>query len=295
MTESLSAENLCKSYGDARALDGVSLSAGEGECVGIFGLSGSGKTVLLRILAGDEAADSGDVSRPVGPVGFARRSPFLNGDLTASEAMWLYAALYEISRGKRRTAIRDVLALVGLESQRDRRIRRLSAGARKQLEIARAILCPAKVIILDEPMADLDAEMRRRLWEHLLSARAYGGKTVIIATSRAEDADLCDRVILLHEGRVIAEGTPTELRNAVGPEALVVRPLDTRKGGQRSIWSGILETEEEDNSVVVEVNPQSPPVEILRRIPCEPSAIRISRRGLDSVLDELAAKAGGEG
>ena len=292
MNERLSAENLCKSYGGVRGLDGVTISVREGECVGVFGHSGSGKSVLLRMFAGDESADSGSVSPPGGSVGFGRQTPFLSGDLTPTEALWLYAVLYGIHRGKRRTAIRDVLVLLGLDGKRDQRMKSLSASARRRVELARAILCPSDLLLLDEPMTDLDAETRQTLWEHLLNARAYEGKTIVVATSRAEDADLCDRVIMLHEGRVIADGTPTDLRSAVGAEALVVRPLDSRGGGQKSIWSGILETEEEDDSVVIEVNPESPPVEILRRIPCRPSAIRMSQRGLDSVLDELVARAG---
>jgi len=291
MRERLRAENLCKSYAEIRALDGVSFAAGEGECVGVFGVSGAGKSVLVRILAREERPDSGTLN-VAGPIGFSHQTPFLDGDLTPAEALWLYAALYEIPRGKRRTAVRDALALVGLEPERGRRIRFLSAGGRKLVEIARAILCPSDVLLLDEPMADLDFEIRRRLWEHILKVRAYDGKTVVIATSRADDADLCDRIILLHCGRALAEGTPAELRNLVGPEAMVVRPLDSRRPTQKAMWSGVLETEEDD-SIVISVNPESPPLEILRRIPCDPSAIRIARRGLDSVLEELAAK--GEG
>ena len=289
MQEPIRAENLCKQYGVVPALDQVSLSAHEGECLGIFGISGAGKSVLLRLIAGAESPDSGAISPIHERIGFSRQTVFLSGNLTPGEALWLYATLYEIPRGKRRTVIRDVLALVGLESERNRRIRTLSDGARKLLEVARALMSPSDLLLLDEPMAGLDSDVRRRLWEHLLRIRAYDRKTIIIATSRSEDAELCDTVILLHKGRILAAGSPAELRDSVGPEALVIRPSDSRGSRSSRGWSGIVESDEDD-SVVIEVDPRSPPAELLRRIPCEVAAIRIARRSLDSVLDELAEK-----
>ena len=291
LAELLRAENLCKTYGNTAALDGVSLAADEGECLGVFGFSGAGKTSLLKLLAGEDTPASGTVSRSGGQIGFARRKPFLNGRLTPSEALWLYAAFYRIPRGKRRSVISNILALMGLEAQHDRQVRSLPSGEQKLLEIARALLSPGDLLILDEPMADLDSYMRHRLWEHLLKLRAHEGKSVIIATSGPEDAELCDRVVLLHKGRALASGAPAELRNVIGQEVLVVRPIGAKHlTSAKPLWKGIVESEHDD-FLSIEVNPESPPAEILRQVPYDVSAIRVTRKGLDSVLGELASKA----
>jgi ABC-type multidrug transport system ATPase subunit len=291
LAELLRAEALCKTYGNTAALDGVSLAAQEGECVGVFGFSGAGKTTLLKLLAGEETPASGTVSRSGGQIGFARRKPFLSGRLTPSEALWLYAALYRIPRGKRRSVISNVLSLTGLEAQRDTQVRSLPSGEQKLLEIARALLSPGDMLILDEPMADLDSYMRHRLWEHLLKLRAHAGKAIVIATSRPEDAELCDRIALLHRGRVLASGTPAELRGVIAQEVLIVRPIGAKPvTSTKPLWNGVVESEHDD-FLSIDVNPESPPTEILRQVPYDASAIRITRKGLDSILGELASKA----
>lgn len=290
MEELLRAEGICQAYNHIAVLDQVSLAANRGECLGVFGLSGAGKTTLLRLLAGGETPDSGTVSSAGNPIGFARQTPFLNGMFTIAEALWLHAALYGIPRGKRRPIIRDVLSAMGLDSDRNRQARSLSTGEQKLLEVARGLLSPGDVFILDEPMADLDFDMRRRVWEYLLRIRAHEEKAVILATSRAEDAELCDRVIMLHQGRVLADGTPAQLRGVVGQEALVVRPIHSKTSHTtKPLWSGIVEFDQDD-CTTIEIDPESPPVELLRRIPGDVSAIRMRSRGLDSVLGELIAR-----
>ncbi|HUV04077.1 MAG TPA: ABC transporter ATP-binding protein [Armatimonadota bacterium] len=288
MQELIRADNLCKRYGSITALDGVSLAAHAGECVGIFGASGAGKSAAMRVLAGIEAADSGAVSSACRLAGISSQAPSFNGALTPAEALWLYAALYEIPRGKRHAAVRETLALVGLDSRRNRCIRSLPGSAHKLLDVARALLSPSDLLLLDEPMAGLDFGARARLWEHLLSIRTRGVKAVVLATSCAEDAELCDNVVLLHEGRVLASGTPAELRSMVGPEALVIKPVRAKGAGlPKAGWPGIV-GREEDGSLVVEIGPESRPSELLGQISGSVAAVRLRRRGLDSVLEELA-------
>jgi len=285
--ERIRADNLCKRYGSTTALDGVSLTASAGECMGIFGTSGAGKSTAMRLLAGIEAPDSGTVSSTCRLAGICLQTPLFDEALTPAEALWLYATLYEISRGKRHSAIREALALVGLDSCRNCRIGSLSGGARKLLGVAQALLSPSELLLLDEPMADLDFDARRRLWEHLSNVRTYDGKTIILATSRPDDAELCDRIVLLQKGRVLAAGTPAELRSMVGPEALVIKPIKAKGAGPpKAGWAGIV-GREEDGSLVVEIGPESRPTELLRQI-SGVAAVRIKTRGLDSILEELA-------
>lgn len=291
LRELLRAENLSITIGGMMmALDRVSLTAGEGECLGVFGMSGSGKTTLLRVLAGEEPPDSGSVQRESRLFAFAHVQTFLSGRLTPTEALMLWAALYGIPRGKRRPSVRDALTMVGLGDAHDLRITALSDGARKLLELARALLCPGDLLLLDEPSAGLDFESRRRVWEHLLRLRAHEGKCLVIATSRPDDAELCDRLALLHRGRVLASGTPAELRGVIGQEAMVITPLATKGTPNGSSWSGLVETEQDD-SLHIEINPQTLPLELARSIPHDTAAVRITCRSLSSVLEDLAAEA----
>ena len=289
MQERIRADNLCKRYGSLTALDRASLVAYPGECLGIFGLSGAGKSALLRILAGLESPDSGTVSSPDPRAGISFQIPSIEESLTPAEVLWLYATLYDIPRRKRRAAAREMLALVGMDSERDRRIGTLAGGAGKVLEVARALLSPSDLLFLDEPMAGLDPDMRSRLWEYVLKARTQGERTVVIATARSEDAELCDRIVLLHEGRVLADGTIAQLRSMVGPEALVITPTAKGRRLPKAGWAGIV-GREQDGSLVIEMGAESRPTELLRQISGDVAAVRIKPRGLDSILKELVAQ-----
>ena len=289
MQELIRADNLCKRYGSITALDGVSLAASAGECVGIFGASGAGKSTAIRLLAGIEAPDLGTISSTCRLAGICFQTPSFDKALTPVETLWLCATIYEIPRGKRHSAIREALAIIGLDSCRNRRIGSLPGGARKLLGAAQALLSPSELLLLDEPMADLDFDARRRLWERLLNIRTHDGKTIILATSRPDDAELCDRIVLLHEGRVLAAGTPAELRSMAGPEALVIKPIKAKGAGPpKAGWAGIV-GREEDGSFVVEIGPESRPTELLRQI-SGVAAVRLRPRGLDSILEELAKR-----
>jgi ABC-2 type transport system ATP-binding protein len=283
MEQSIRAEKICKRYRDLTALDNVYLEAHAGECLGVFGVSGAGKSVLLRILAGLEVPDSGDVLAADRRAGFASQSPALDALLTPAETLWLHACLCDIPRRKRWSAVRETLSLLGLDSERNRRIGTLPDGDLKLLELGTALICPADVLLLDEPMACLDSGTRHRLWERLLSLRASGRKAIVMSTSRTEDAELCDRVILLHRGRVVAEGTVSELRNTVGPEALVVRQRKSPRRGPGVVGK------EEDGSLTFEFGAEAQPVELVKQIGSDAAGVVIRPRGLDSVLDELTA------
>ena len=278
------ADNLCKRYGPVLALDNVSLTAYAGECFGIFGLSGSGKSTLMRVLAGIERPDSGAVSGR--PSTLCAQFPVTEEALSPFEALWFYAAMYGIPKGKRQNAVREALTLVGLDAERNRRIKKLRGGARKLIEIARTLLSPHSLRLLDDPMAGLDFNIRRRLWEHLLKIRSRDKVTIIVATARSEDAEICDRIALLHEGRVLGIGTPAQLRGLTGPEALVIKPLKAEKSRKHRGWSGVL-SREQDDSLVVEIGPESKPVDLLREISGDIAGVRMKNRTLDQVLSAI--------
>lgn len=270
-------------------MDGFSLTAHEGECLGIFGPSGCGKSTALRIMAGIERPDSGGMDFAGGITGISHSVPAAHEDLTPIELLRLYATLYGIPRGRRHSVAREILATAGLDDVRDRRIRSLPDGSKKVLEVATALICPGDLLLLDEPMTGLDRDTRHRLWEHLLHVRKHEGRTIIVATSRSEDAEMCDRIALMNGGRILTVGTLDRLRSMVGPEALVIKPLSGRPDPASDAGRWTIVGRSEDGSYVVEVGPDSRPKELIRQIP-NAAAVRIEPRGLDSILEELLAE-----
>lgn len=296
MQERIRAENLSKRYGTVTALDSVSLTALKEEVCGIFGPSCSGKSTLLRMVAGIETPDSGTVSRSESRPALSFAEAALDESLTPLEILNLHAALYGIPRVKRRGAVRETLSLLDLDSVRDRRVCTLPSGLRKQAELARVLLSPSDILLLDEPMSGLDTIMRERIWNHLLMLKTMEHKTIIIATARPEDAELCDRITVLNGGRVLADGTVSRLRSMVGPEAVVVKPLGARKPGGRRAWGDkrAITMSEQDGSLVVEMSADSRPAELVREISGQAAAVRLHSKGLGMVLDELIAQSDSE-
>lgn len=290
--EYIRAENLCKSCCGSTALDGVSITALREEICCVFGPSGSGKSTLLRLLAGIEAPDSGSLTRSDGSPAISFAEPALDDSLTPMEILNLHAALYGIPRRKRRGVIREMILLLDLEEARDSRVCALSSGLRKQVELARTLISPSATLLLDEPMSGLDTIVRERVWNHLMMLKSIEHRTIIIATARPEDAELCDRITVLNKGRVLAEGTVSRLRSMIGPEAVVIKPLGSRKHGARGTWGDkrAITMAEQDGSLVVEMSADSRPAELVREISGQAAAVRLRPKGLDVVLEELIAR-----
>lgn len=286
MQERIRVDNISKKYGGRTALSDVSIAACDGECLGIYGRSGSGKTALLRVMAGIDSPDSGSITPH--RAGFSFQMPIFDETLTPAEALYICATLYGIPPGKRNSAVRDTLILVGMDSMDDLRISALSLGYRKLLEVARALITPFDLLLLDDPMAGLDTDMRVRLWEHLLKLRAHGGKTIILATSRSEDAEICDRVVLLHEGRVLADGTVDQLQSMAASEAVVITPIAAKGGQQSKSERTVIVGKEQDGHLIVQAGDKLLPADVLRQLQGN-AAVRLHTRGLDSILDELIA------
>jgi ABC-type multidrug transport system ATPase subunit len=183
------------------------------------------------------------------------------------------------------------MALLDLDAVRDTRVSALPSGIRKQVELARVLVSPSSILLLDEPMLGLDTTMREVLWSHLLTLKSIEHKTILIATSRPEDAELCDRITVLNNGRVLAEGTVSRLRSMIGPEAVIIKPLGAKRPAGRGTWADkrAVVTDEQDGSLVVEMNTESSPLELLREISGQAAGVRLRPKGLGAVLEELIA------
>ncbi|PVE10041.1 daunorubicin resistance protein DrrA family ABC transporter ATP-binding protein [Streptomyces scopuliridis] len=236
MDIAIQAEGLRKRYGGKQAkdaLNGVDLSVPAGTIFGLLGPNGAGKTTIVRILATLLSADSGEA----GVAGFdVRRQPKevrrrigLTGQyaavderLTGRENLRLIGTLYHLGRSATRVRADELLEQLDLTDAADRPVKTYSGGMRRRLDLAASLIAEPPVLFLDEPTTGLDLTSRLTLWE-VIRGQVRGGATVLLTTQYLEEADqLADRIAVLNNGGVIAEGTPDELKDRVGDDRLRV-------------------------------------------------------------------------
>jgi ABC-2 type transport system ATP-binding protein len=224
-------KGLVRSFGTLRALDGIDISVAPGELFGLLGPNGAGKTTVIRILTTLIPADSGsarvfglDVRREQmrvrRAIGYVPQQLSADGGLTGYENVWLFARLFDVPRAERRERIREVLDWMGLNEAADRLVATYSGGMVRRLELAQALVNRPRLLILDEPTIGLDPIARSDVWEKVSTLREQLGMSVLLTTHYMEEAEvLCDRVGLMHRGRLRALGTPADLCAELGPGA----------------------------------------------------------------------------
>jgi len=227
----LETKSLTKRFGTLVAVDQVSISLSPGEMFGLVGPNGAGKTTVIKILttllaptSGDAWVASHDVVHHAAQVrrviGYVPQLLSADGSLTGYENLLIFAKLYHIPRGEREGRIRDALSFMGLAEVSDRMVREYSGGMIRRLEIAESMLHRPRVLFLDEPTVGLDPIARKAVWDHIQRLRSDFGTTILLTTHYMDEADeLCDRVAIMHLGRIAAIGTPTELKATVGEGA----------------------------------------------------------------------------
>ena len=224
-------------YGDRKALDGISFSLGQRRILGLLGPNGSGKTTLFRILctllqpqagqvrlAGlDLESDPAEVRRRMGVV-FQTNS--LDQELTVAENLACQGRLHGLRGTGLKARVDELLERFDLEERRSSRVRSLSGGMRRRAELAKGLLHRPQILLLDEPTAGLDPQIRQEFWEHLTDLRDSSGITILFTTHLMEEAEVCDRLVILDQGRVVTEGSPVELKDRIGGDVIVVRSND---------------------------------------------------------------------
>ena len=224
-------------YGSRVALDGVTFEVGAAEIFGLLGPNGSGKTTLFRILstlmlpqAGhaavmghDAASDAHGVRRRIGVV-FQERS--LDLKLSAEENLMHQGHLYGLSGAVLRKRIAAMLERVGLASRAGERVENFSGGLQRRVELAKGLLHNPAVLLLDEPSTGLDPGARRDLWQYLKMLRDQERVTICVTTHLMEEAEHCDRIVILNEGRIVGLGTPAELKSSIGGDVVVLEARD---------------------------------------------------------------------
>jgi lipooligosaccharide transport system ATP-binding protein len=237
----IEARDLAKRYGDLRAVDGLSFTVEAGETFGLLGPNGAGKTTTMRMLAGLCPITSGtlhvgglDVTRQGREVrkflGVVTQADGLDGDLSVRANLDVFGDLSGLSRADARSRTDEVLAFFDLSDKADVDVDELSGGMKRRLAIARALVSSPKVIVLDEPSTGLDPESRVRVWEELATLKR-SGVTLLMSTHYMDEAEmLCDRIAVMHSGRILDVGTPAELVARHGGDRVVdLRPAGARR------------------------------------------------------------------
>jgi len=243
----IEADALTLRYGGRTALDSVALAVRAGEIFGLLGPNGGGKTSLFRILAtmvppsgGRALVFGADVAREPDAVrrsiGVVFQSPSLDGKLSAFENLKHQARLYGLPAREIAPRIREMLGRFGLSDRARERVERFSGGMRRRVEIAKGLLHRPRLLLLDEPSTGLDPGARRDLWTELQALRAREGVTAFLTTHLMEEAERCDRLAILDRGRLVALGTPGELKSLVGGEIVTIGAADAEglRGGVRA-------------------------------------------------------------
>jgi ABC-2 type transport system ATP-binding protein len=221
-------------YGERVALAGISFQVQPAEMFGLLGPNGSGKSTLLRVLStllrpeGGTARVLGhDVVREPHAVrrvlGVVFQNASVDRKLTVEENLTCHGHLYGVAGRELAARLEDALARLGLGARRGERVERLSGGLERRVELAKALLVGARVLLLDEPSTGLDPGARRDFLGHLTELRSTQALTVVFSTHDLDEAERCDRVAIFDAGRVVALGTPDELKAAVGGDVLVIR------------------------------------------------------------------------
>jgi ABC-2 type transport system ATP-binding protein len=229
----LEARGLSRRYGDRVAVDGLDFAVARGEILGFLGPNGAGKTTTFEILAGLRRADAGELrfhGEPVSPSDRKLRArtavvfqrPSVDDKLTARENLVLGAAIYGVTGGAARARVEAALETVGLAGRADEPVHRFSGGMRRRLELARVFLVEPELLILDEPTEGLDPAFARGFWAIVTELVQRRGLAVLLTTHDAAEAEECDRLLILDKGKVIAAGTPEELKARVGGDVIAV-------------------------------------------------------------------------
>jgi len=231
MQPAIHVKNLTKKYGETLAVDGIDLTIAPGQIYGLLGPNGAGKTTTLRCICTLTQPDGGSIevsgeteARAIRQcLGYVAQEVALDKVLTGRELLQLQAALYHLPRQRIVDRIAAVLELLQLNEYADKLTGTYSGGLKKRLDLAAGLLHQPEVLVLDEPTVGLDIQTRLAIWEFLRKLRA-SGVTILLTSHYLEEIDaLADRVAIIDKGKVIAEGTPSELKSKVGGDRITIR------------------------------------------------------------------------
>jgi ABC-2 type transport system ATP-binding protein len=298
----ISVQNIVHRYDGRTALDDVSFDVRPAELFGLLGPNGSGKTTLFRILstlmvptAGralimgfDAAKEPAALRRQIGVV-FQAQS--VDEKLTAYENLWHQGHLYGLHGAALKARIHEILARVGLADRMKELVETFSGGMARRVELAKGLLHHPSVLLLDEPTTGLDPGARRDLWQYLQILRDQEHVSVIVTTHLMEEAERCDRLAILNEGKLVALGTPTELKHEIGGDVILLdvtgnaESLAQRISTRFSVDATVMGDQSRAQQVRIEMeNGHRFITGLVEAFPGEIRAVRVSKPSLEDVF-----------
>jgi ABC-2 type transport system ATP-binding protein len=221
-------EHVSRSFGKKKVIDDISLEVNNGEIFGMLGPSGAGKTTLVKMIAGIDEPTSGTIHvldskmpslQVMKKIGFMAQSDALYGELTALENLQFFAAIYGLKGKKQKQRIEEVMELVNLTEHIKKTVNNYSGGMKRRFSLAASLLHEPEVLILDEPTVGIDPVLRQSIWEELERIRQKG-TTIVVTTHVMDEAEKCQRLAMIRDGRLIAVGSPEELKKKTNSQTI---------------------------------------------------------------------------
>ncbi|GAA6383150.1 ABC transporter ATP-binding protein [Intestinibacter bartlettii] len=227
-TDVINLEHVDKSYGKKQILQDICLRVEGGSIFGLLGPSGCGKTTTVKIIAGISSKDSGKVSvlntempnlNTMSEIGYMAQSAALYNDLSAYDNFKFFGSLYKLKKDELEERIRYLAKLTNLEQDLNKKVKNFSGGMKQRLSLAIALIANPKVLILDEPTVGIDPVLRKSIWDELYRL-ADSGVSILVTTHVMDEAVKCHKLAMMREGKVLAVGTPEQIKQEANAESL---------------------------------------------------------------------------
>ncbi len=295
-------ENLIKKFGNIAAVNDISFDVEEGTIFGFLGPNGAGKTTTISILCAllsptsgkayinghDCVKESAAVRKSIGIV---FQDTTLDKDLTAEENLVFHAYLYNVPKAERQGRVEDALKFVDLYGRKDDLVKKYSGGMKRRLEVARGLIHRPKVLFLDEPTLGLDPQSRTNLWEFITELPGRHKVTIFMTTHYMEEAEVCNNIAIIDNGKIIARGSPEELKKVVGGDVIHLKTKDNLKAKEEIKRILNVEASIKDGELFISaIKGDACIPELIRTLGDSVLSVRLQRPTLNDVFLHLTGK-----
>lgn len=296
-------ENLVKRYGNLAAVDGISFEVKEGTIFGFLGPNGAGKTTTINVLCTLISATSGkafindhdclkEPSAVRKSIGIVFQDSTLDKDLTAYENLVFHAYLYGVKKSEIKGRVHDALNFVELYDRRDDLVKKYSGGMKRRLEVARGLIHRPRVLFLDEPTLGLDPQSRANLWGVITEMPKKHNVTIFMTTHYMEEAEVCDKIAIIDNGKIIAEGSPDELKKIIGGDVISLKTRDNKWSQQEIKKLFDIDAENKEGELYLTSNRGDACIpELIRGLGDKVLSVKLQRPTINDVFLKLTGKA----
>lgn len=296
-------ENLVKRYGNLTAVDGISFEVEEGTIFGFLGPNGAGKTTTINVLCTLISATSGkafinghdcekEPSTVRKSIGIVFQDTTLDKDLTAYENLVFHAYLYGVKKSEIKPRVNDALHFVDLYERKDDLVKKYSGGMKRRLEVARGLIHRPKVLFLDEPTLGLDPQSRANLWGVITEMPKKHNVTIFMTTHYMEEAEVCDKIAIIDNGKIIAEGSPDELKKIIGGDVISLKTRDNKWSQQEIKKLFDIDAEDKEGELYLTSNKGEACIpDLIRGLGDKVLSVKLQRPTINDVFLKLTGKA----